>query len=369
MSATRAGPSSWSTLPACAPAMASARVWADASIASTAATGSSPSSSRGERSQATASSSGSVVASGALMPPGYAERSAGQRPGRRGGAQPVEHDREVAPPRLLAAVLLLGRAADAAHQHRHVVEHRVVAQNAGLLGAGDQPPHRLLEAHDGRHRGLHPPGDAREDLAEGPVGGHDLGATPEHGAERLPRVLDLQRRLGVCGDRLEGSYHQRLDQRLLGGEVAVHRPDPDPRPPRHIVHLGVATVLGEDRASGGEDLLAIAPGVGAQRPLVRSGDVCHALNVGLDNRNVNSVWCQPKAELLFRYRPKALKPGPKGRRRGGRSELPMCGRAARASLGSSQTISPGDTLSPIAADRKWLALALLALAQFVVVLD
>src|SRR5215204_3876749 len=176
MSATSPGPSSWSTLPACAAAMASARAWADASIASTAATGSSPSSSSGARSQATASSSGSVVASGALMPPGYAERSARQRPGRRGGAEPDEHDREVAPPCALAAVLLLRGAPDPAHDHRDVVDHQVAAKHARLLGPADHLGHRFRQAIDGRHRGLHRPGDAREDLAEGPVGGHDLGA-------------------------------------------------------------------------------------------------------------------------------------------------------------------------------------------------
>src|SRR5215213_8402615 len=146
MSATRPGPSSWSTLPAWVAAMASARAWADASMASTAATGSSPSSSSGERSQATASSSGSVVASGALMLPGYAARSAGQRPAGGVSAQPVEHDREVAAPRSLAAVLLLRRAADAAHHHRDVVDDHVGAQHAGLLGAGDQLRHRVGEA-------------------------------------------------------------------------------------------------------------------------------------------------------------------------------------------------------------------------------
>src|SRR5215217_1927640 len=169
MSATRPGPSSWSTLPAWVAAMASARAWADASMASTAATGSVPSSSSGERSQATSSSSGSVVASGALMPPGYAEGSAGEGSGRCASPQPVEDDREVAPPRPLAAMVLLGRAADAAHHHRDVVHDEVGAQHPGLLGPGDHLGHRGGEPLDRGHRGLHRPGDAREDLAERPV--------------------------------------------------------------------------------------------------------------------------------------------------------------------------------------------------------
>src|SRR5829696_2324579 len=152
MTATRPGPSSWSTLPACVAAMASAPAWAEASIASTASTGSPPSSSSGERSQATASSSGSVVVSGALMPPGYAARSGGQRSARGVGPEAVEQDREMAAPCVLAAVLLLRGAADPAHHHRDVVDDHVRAQRARLLRAPDHLRHGLREPLDGRHR-------------------------------------------------------------------------------------------------------------------------------------------------------------------------------------------------------------------------
>src|SRR5215208_5599037 len=141
MSATRPGPSSWSTLQAWAAAIASARSCAEASIASTACTGSPPSSSKGDRSQATASSSGSVV--GALMPPGYASPSGGQRPARAARPHAVDHERQVAAPRVGAAVLLLRRASDPAHDHRDVVDDQVVAQRARLLRAADELGHRL----------------------------------------------------------------------------------------------------------------------------------------------------------------------------------------------------------------------------------
>ena len=64
---------------------------------------------------------------------------------------------------------------------------------------------------------------------------------------------------------LEAVERERVEQRLLGREVAVDGADADARAAGDVVHLRVAAVLGEDRSRRLQDPLAIAPGVGAER--------------------------------------------------------------------------------------------------------
>ena len=70
---------------------------------------------------------------------------------------------------------------------------------------------------------------------------------------------------------------KRLEERLLGGEVAVDRADPDPRRGRDLVHLGLGAVLGEASTRRIEHPLAVAPRVGARPALERIGGLRDAL--------------------------------------------------------------------------------------------
>ena len=64
----------------------------------------------------------------------------------------------------------------------------------------------------------------------------------------------------------------RLDERLLGGEVAAHRADAHAGPPRDLLDLGLHARLREHRLGRGEHPLAVAAGVGAGGgPLARLG--------------------------------------------------------------------------------------------------
>ena len=63
--------------------------------------------------------------------------------------------------------------------------------------------------------------------------------------------------------------HELAHQRVLVGEVAVDGPHPDAGVRRDVVDLRRLALLGDDRAGGADDLLAVAAGVGAQRALGR----------------------------------------------------------------------------------------------------
>ena len=83
----------------------------------------------------------------------------------------------------------------------------------------------------------------RRRLGEPAVVGVQLGAAPQQPLERLPRVAGLQRLARPRRERRELVAHERLEQRLLGGEVPVDGADADLGLPRHVVHLGVAALL------------------------------------------------------------------------------------------------------------------------------
>jgi hypothetical protein len=55
--------------------------------------------------------------------------------------------------------------------------------------------------------------------------------------------------------------------------VPVDRPDADPGPAGDVVHLRLATVLGEHGPRRGEHLLAVAARVGSEGPLLGDGDL------------------------------------------------------------------------------------------------
>ena len=69
--------------------------------------------------------------------------------------------------------------------------------------------------------------------------------------------------IGGLGEAHEALVGERLEQVLLGREVAVDRADAHPGVARDLVDLRVEPLLGEQLARGHEHLGAVAPGVGA----------------------------------------------------------------------------------------------------------
>ena len=85
--------------------------------------------------------------------------------------------------------------------------------------------------------------------------GHELD-------EALPRVLDLERLARRLGEPLEAGIGERLEQVLLGREVAVDGADADPGVAGDLVDLGVEPAAANCRARGCEHA---SRGCGARR--------------------------------------------------------------------------------------------------------
>ena len=68
--------------------------------------------------------------------------------------------------------------------------------------------------------------------------------------------------LGHLEEVLEAGHHDRLEQRLFGGEVAVQGPDAHPGPFGHGVDGDRQALGGEDRLGRLEDALAVLDGIG-----------------------------------------------------------------------------------------------------------
>src|SRR4051794_12298475 len=155
--------------------------------------------------------------------------------GRLGSAadpQAVEQHLEVPSPVELGVA---HRGAEPADQRADVVDGHVVAQHPGLLRAGDETAADLVDLGI---RGLARAGgrtEADQRIAQRRVGGHDLGIAPHAGGERLPGVVDLERLAQVLGRHADLLGDERLDQRVLGREVAGGGPAPPPPPARGAV--------------------------------------------------------------------------------------------------------------------------------------
>ena len=103
------------------------------------------------------------------------------------------------------------------------------------------------------------------------VGCHALARAPNHAGERVPWILD---RSALLGDRraLDDAHADQLPhQGFLVGEVAVDGSDAYTGQPGDVVDLRRLAVLAHDLPCRADDLLAVAAGVGAQRPLCGGG--------------------------------------------------------------------------------------------------
>ena len=89
---------------------------------------------------------------------------------------------------------------------------------------------------------------------------------------------DQVERLGRVDHGVDLVHVERLEQLPLAGEVAVQRGHPDARATRDLGHRDLRPRVGERLARGGEDLLAVALGVGARhwkrRAYPGAGDLC-----------------------------------------------------------------------------------------------
>src|SRR3954452_21975891 len=139
------------------------------------------------------------------------------------------------------------------------------------------------------------------------------------------------------GHRLHLGDDERAHERVLRREVAVDGPDADAGAARDVLHLRVEPVLGEAVAGGGDDLVAVALRVGAERA-----------GGGVGRRHMGKSGGTGVPLPLWSMRP---------------------GTGAPLHLNRTAGAFPPMTDAAPTKDRRWLALALLAAAQFVVVLD
>ena len=192
--------------------------WASSSSASTPAAPSPAPSSSGSRSQATPSRSGSAT-SGAAM-------AAGGAYGGRRAARPASASGSAARRRGVAARRIT--APRAAHHHRarrRAASSRIApAPWRGAISSSSEPRGRAL-VDDGRAIAI---GNG-DRLANARSSALRSARAPDQVVERLPRVVALERLAGVAGDLLEALAHERVEQRLLGREVAVDGADADLR--------------------------------------------------------------------------------------------------------------------------------------------
>ena len=83
--------------------------------------------------------------------------------------------------------------------------------------------------------------------------------------EAAPGVGIVECLLGERGDLVEALLEERLDDLLLVGEAAVGRADADAGVGGDVVHRDVEAALGEHLAGRGQQPLAVALGIPAQR--------------------------------------------------------------------------------------------------------
>ena len=127
--------------------------------------------------------------------------------------QPVEDDRPLTAPGVVAAARL--KRAQRAHDQRDVLETEVGAQRPGPLGAIDQRRERLEEPQLIRGpegRGAHHPGPVAQHLRQRAVLRENVRRPVHVAAERLPRILDLQRvpgRTGLAREIVVGAVSER----------------------------------------------------------------------------------------------------------------------------------------------------------------
>src|SRR5579871_1875041 len=103
-----------------------------------------------------------------------------------GGAQPVEHDADVATPRIGRGCLRRAHHRRT-HEARDVLGIDIRSQGALLLSAADEPLDDVLQAALGR-RELRHLGAAVQALEEGAVAGVGLRDLPDERLERGPGV-------------------------------------------------------------------------------------------------------------------------------------------------------------------------------------
>ena len=129
------------------------------------------------------------------------------------------------------------------------------ARSTSRAASPSSSARRLARVHDGR-------AEADERVAQPGVGGHDLGVAAQALRERLPRVLDLERRADVLARDAELLGDERLDQQVLRREVAIDGAHTDPGDRGRRRRSGRSRRARRTRPGRLQDALAVAPRVG-----------------------------------------------------------------------------------------------------------
>ncbi len=110
--------------------------------------------------------------------------------------------------------------------------------------------------------------DASADvLRQRPVSDLRRGDRAEERGQGLPRIAFCGSGGPAGGCRpIEPVGEQRVDERLLGGEVPVNGTDSQASSPGHVAHLHINASFGEQGGSGVEDDGPVVPGIGPLPP-------------------------------------------------------------------------------------------------------
>src|SRR4051794_4664062 len=262
-----------------------------------------------------------------LLWDGHGERG---RLARGVGPQAGQHDLQIALPADRRRPIVLGRRGPGqpAHQAGDVVGGEVRPHRALGLGVGDELGGELREAHL-LGRGVAEVGVLVHRLGDGAIlVGDDAAAMAQEPAEPVPGVGVLERLAGDVGEPGEALVGQRGEELLLAREVAIDGAHADARGMRDALHVDVEPTLGELLASRSQDQLPVATSVCALCGDRHRQTEFRFRIVSTRNRNSDSDYTPP-----------------------GQREPTMMTTAQEFER------------------RRWTALVLLCLSQFIVVLD
>ena len=166
----------------------------------------------------------------------------------------------------------VARGDDSSLEHRdEIVDVDVAADRASVLSTAQQFAERGLQ------RVLQRAGDG-DGVGQVALGGGLVRDPAEEPEERRARVGGPGAGAHVRDEVFEPGRDHRLEQRLLGGEVPVHGARPDARRGGDLVERHAVPGRGEGVPGRAQDLLPVAAGVSAQRPV--SHPVSHPVRHG-----------------------------------------------------------------------------------------
>ena len=218
--------------------------------------------------------------------------------------------------------------------------------DAGVLRALDDPGDDRDQQRARRGGTLGAARAAEDELLEPAILALELLHPDEQADEAVPRILAFGRGAGGLRHLPDAVLEQRVDQQLLVGEAAVDGAYADACLARDVVVRAAQPALGEDDAGGLEDALAVALGVAAQRALGGWSLRAHATRIA-ESGDIFSNRRNLSTSVL-------------------RSPQEVENRPPLYHSGAHAMTSPTNTSAD---SHRWWILALIGLAQLMVVLD